>query len=106
MSNQVNPKEIPKRADKAISLLEGLIDQLHYFYNGDELKFKQNVLKDATEIENILKDLSVNKKETFRRISKKYEEYYKNKSDPIVDVDDTKLNESIRQRYKDNVKKD
>ena len=41
--------QVPKRADKAIQLLEGLIEQLHYFYNGDDPKFKKNVLKDAVK---------------------------------------------------------
>ena len=64
--------EVPKRANHAIELLAGLVEQLHYFY-GEDRKFKTDVLKDAIEIENILKDLSVNKKETFKRIAKKYE---------------------------------
>ncbi len=98
--------EVPKKADKAIGLLSGLVEQLHYFY-ADDRRFKTDVLRDAIEIENILKDLAVNKKETFKRIAKKYEEYYKNKStDVVADVDDTKLNDSVRNRYRHDIKKD
>ena len=101
--------EVPKRANHAIELLEGLIEQLHYFY-GDNRKFKTDVLKDAIEIENILKDLAVYKKETFKRIAKKYEEYYKKKQEAIditvANADDSKLNESIRNRYRHDFKED
>ena len=101
--------EVPKRANHAITLLEGLVEKLHYFY-GDNRKFKTDVLKDAIEIENILKDLAVNKKETFRRVAKKYEEYYKKKQQAIdnavATADDAKLNESIRDRYRHDFKKD
>lgn len=96
--------EIPKRADKAIGLLSGLVEQLHYFY-GEDRRFKTDVLKDAIEIENILKDLSINKKETFKRIAKKYKEYYETKSDNVINnVDDSKLNERIRDKYKHDFK--
>ena len=102
--------KIPKRADKAIQLLEGLVEQLHYFYNGHESKFKIEVLRDAVEIENVLKDLAVNKKETFKRVAKKYEEYYRKKQEAIdnavVNTNDTKLNDSIKQRYRHDFKKD
>lgn len=103
-------EKIPKNADNAIELLEKLVTQLHYFYNGDELKFKKNVLKDAVEIENTLKELAINKKDTFKRIANKYESYYKRKQEAIdntvINTDDTKLNESIRDRYRHDVKKD
>ena len=100
----------PKRADKAIGLLDNLVELLHYFYNGNEDKFRKDVLKSATEIEDILKELAVNKKETFKRISKRYEAYYRKKQEAIdntvVNADDTKLNDSIKTRYKQNIKKD
>lgn len=99
-------QEIPKRADKAIKLLDGLIEQLHYFYQ-DDRRFKKEVLKDAIEIESILKELAVNKKETFKRIAGKYKRYYENKNDSVIDsVNDSKLNESIKQRYKSDIKRD
>ena len=105
----VQVTKAPKRADKAIQLLEGLVEQLHYFY-GDNRKFKTDVLKDAIEIENALKDLAVNKKETFKRIAKKYDEYYKRKQQAIdntvANADDAKLNDSIRDRYRHDFKKD
>ena len=95
--------KVPKRADKAIELLEGLVNQLHYFY-GENRKFKTDVLKDAIEIENTLKDHAINQKDTFKRIAKKYDEYYKKKQEAIDNTvssaDDAKLNDSIRTRYK------
>jgi len=101
--------EVPKRANHAITLLEGLVEQLHYFY-GEDRKFKTDVLKDAIEIENILKELAVNKKETFRRVAKKYDEYYKKRQQAIdnavATADDAQLNESIRDRYRSDFKKD
>ena len=103
-------KKLPKKANKAIGLLEGLIEQLHYFYNGNEEKFRRGVLRSATEIENTLKDLAVNKKDTFKRINKKYEEYYRKKQEAIdntvANATDTKLNDSIKQRYRHDFKKD
>ena len=105
----VQVTKVPKRADKAIQLLEGLVEQLHYFY-GDDRKFKTSVLKDAIEIENVLKDLAVNKKETFKRVAKKYEEYYRKKQEAIdntvVNTNDAKLNDSVKQRYRHDFKKD
>lgn len=100
--------KLPKKADKAIELLDGLVEQLHYFYGNNDRKFKTDVLKDATDIENILKDLAVNKKETFKRIARKYSEFYKKKRETmdITDVDDTKLNDSLTKRYKQNTEKD
>jgi hypothetical protein len=57
-----------------------------------------------------LKDHAVNQKDTFKRIAKKYEEYYKKKQQAIdttvANADDTKLNESIRDRYRHNFKED
>ena len=98
--------EIPKRAEKAILLLEGLVEQLHYFY-GDHRRFKTDVLKDAIEIENILKELSINKKETFKRIAKKYENYYKRKKESIIDdVDDSILLDVVKKKYKEDIKRD
>lgn len=93
------------KADNAIELLDGLVEQLHYFYNGEETKFKEHVLKSATAIEDTLKELSVNKKETFKRIAKKYDEYYKNKHG-AVDINDEQLNDSVKQRYQSDFKAD
>lgn len=75
--------KVPKRADKAIQLLEILVDQLHYFYNGN-VKFKKDVLKPAKEIENILSELAINKKETFKRIAKRYKDLYDKKIDNVT----------------------
>ena len=101
--------DIPKRADNAIQLLEGLINQLHYFY-GEDRRFKTDVLKDAIEIENTLKEHAINKKDTIKRIAKRYEEYFRKKQDAVnstvVNADDTKLNDSIRSRYKHDFKED
>lgn len=94
--------KVPKRANKAIGLLENLVEKLHYFY-GDHQDFRNDVLKPAMEIEDILKDLSINKKETFKRISRKYEDYYKRKQaamDTVVsNVSHEDLNESLKKRY-------
>ena len=101
--------EVTKRANKAIKLLDGLVDQLHYFY-GDHPNFRKVVLNDAIEIENVIKDSSVNKKETFRRIAKKYEEYYRKKQEAVdnavAGTNDAKLNERIKQRYRLDFKQD
>jgi len=102
--------KLPKRADKAIGLLDGLIEQLHYFYGSSDDKFKKHVLKDAVEIENTLKDLAVNKKGTFKRVAKKYENYYRKKQEAIdntvANATDAKLNDSIRNRYRHDFKED
>ena len=102
-------EEVPKRANHAITLLEGLVEKLHYFY-GTDRRFKTEVLKDAIEIENTLKDHAINQKETFKRLAEKYEIYYKKKQQAIdntvADADDTKLNESIRNRYRHDFGKD
>jgi hypothetical protein len=92
--------KIPMRADKAISLLDGLVEQLHYFYGNNDSKFRKHVLKDAIDIENLLKDLSINKKDTFKRIAKRYESYYRKKQEAVVNTTDSALNDSIRNRYK------
>ena len=101
--------KLPKRADNAIQLLEGLINQLHYFY-GEDRRFKTDVLKDAIEIENTLKEHAINKKDTIKRVAKRYEEYFRKKQDAItntvVNADDTKLNDSIKHRYRSDFKKD
>lgn len=96
--------KVPKKANKAISLLEDLVEKLHFFY-GDHENFRNDVLKPASEIEDILKELAVNKKETFKRISKKYEEYYRQKQEAI-DITVTKaseqdINERMADRYKE-----
>lgn len=97
--------EIPKKANKSIRLLEGLVEQLHFFYGDNPEKFKKHVLKDAIEIENNLKDLAINKKETFKRISKRYEEYYRKRAD-IIDTANVDIDDSIRKRYRSDIKKD
>lgn len=101
--------KVPKKADKAIGLLDGLVEQLHYFYM-DDTRFRRDVLKDAIEIENTLKDLAINKKGTFRRIAKKYEEHYRKKQEAIdntvANATDAKLNDSIRNRYRHDFKED
>ena len=95
--------KVPKRANKAISLLEDLVEQLHYFYGDDDTKFKKHVLNNALEIENILKDLAINKKDTFKRIAKSYNEYYRKKQEVIdntvANATDIDLNTSIKNRY-------
>jgi hypothetical protein len=68
----------PKKAAKAIELLDNLADQLHYFY-GNSPKFRPEVLVHVLEIEQILRDLAVNQMETHHKIAKRYESYYKNK---------------------------
>ena len=102
--------EVPKRANRAITLLDGLVEQLHYFYGNNDVKFRKSVLKDAIEIENVLKDLAVNKKDTFKRIAKKYEEHYRKKQEAIdntvANATDAKLNDSIRNRYRHDFKED
>jgi len=100
--------KIPKKADKAIQLLEGLVEQLHWFYGNNDKKFKEHVLKDATQVEDILKELAINKKETFKRIARKYSELYKKKQEAmdIANIDDTQLNDSIRNRYRPDTNKD
>lgn len=101
--------KLPKKADKAIKLLEKLVEQLDFFYFGDRTKFRKHVLKDAIEIENILKDLAINKKETHRRIAKRYEismeKKIKEHDDKLLDVNDTKLNERIKRQYDHDFKK-
>jgi len=95
--------KVPKRANKAISLLEDLVEQLHYFYGNNDTKFKRHVLKNAVEIENILKDLAINKKDTFKRIANVYSEYYRKKQEVIdttvTSATDIDLNTSIKNRY-------
>ena len=95
--------KVPKRANKAIGLLEDLVNQLHYFYGNNDTKFRKHVLPHAVEIENILKDLSINKKETFKRIARSYENYYRNKQDAvnvaIDNADEKSLNDSLRTIY-------
>ena len=101
--------KVPKKADKAIGLLDGLVEQLHFFYMDDD-RFRRDVLKDAIEIENTLKELAINKKGTFRRIAKKYEEHYRKKQESIdntvANATDAKLNDSIRNRYRHDFKED
>ena len=52
----------------------------------------------------------INKKDTFKRIANRYEEYYKKKQEAldnaVANADDTKLNDSIKQRYRTDFKKD
>ena len=98
----------PKRAQKALDLLEHLVEQLHYFYGENDHRFRQDVLQSAFQIENILKDLAVNKVETHKRIALKYENYYKKKlaSTSVDSVDESKLNDSIKERYRQDFKKD
>lgn len=71
-------EKTPKKAARAIDLLGKLVDQLHYFY-GTSPKFKKEVLHAATEIEDILKILAVNKTETHHKIASKYKRYYEEK---------------------------
>ena len=91
--------KVPKRADKAIGLLDDLVEQLHYFYGTNEREFKKSVLKSAIEIENTLKDLAVNKKDTFKRIAQKYESYYKKKAE--ITTTEEEITDSVKTRYKE-----
>jgi len=97
--------KLPKKANHAIGLLEELVELLHYFYK-DHPDFRKDVLNPAREIEDILKDLAINKKETFKRIAAKYKEYYEKKHEITVGITDDRLNDSVKQRYRSNIKKD
>jgi hypothetical protein len=55
-----NPKE-PKRAVIAKEYLHEIVELLHYFYQNEE-RFRQDVLKKAVYIEDVLEKLSVDKK--------------------------------------------
>jgi len=102
-------QKLPKRADMAIHLLEGLVEQLHYFYGTNIHKFKIDVLKDAFEIENVLKDLAINKKETFKRLRDRYDHYYEKKLEThdstLLNTNDVKLNVRIKEQYKTEVRR-
>lgn len=96
----------PKTADKAIELLEGLVELLHYFYMEHE-NFRKDVLVPATEIENTLKGLALDKEKTFKRINDKYAEYYKKKQETnVASITDAQLNDSVTQRYRHDFGKD
>lgn len=100
--------KVPKKANKAIGLLDDLVTKLHYFY-GEHPDFRRDVVNPASQIENILKELAINKKETHKRIADKYEKYYKKKqdaSDAVAAANDASLNESVKSRYRLNTKKD
>lgn len=97
-------KKTTKKSDKCIELLNDLVDQLYFFYGNRNKEFKDNVIKPATIIENTLRELAVNKKTTFKQIAERYEKIYKQKQkkviDIITDLDDTKLNQSVSERYR------
>jgi len=70
----------PKKATKAIEILDGILSQLEYFYGGmDHPRFREDALKPILEIEQLLKDLAINKRETHRTIAKRYEKLYEDK---------------------------
>ena len=69
-----------RKAAKGIELLEGIIRQLEFFYGGNQHpNFRNDALKPILEVEQLLKDLAINKRETHRTIAKRYEKLYENK---------------------------
>ena len=70
----------PKKASKAIELLDSILNQLEFFYGGmSHPRFREDALKPILEIEQLLKDLAINKRETHKTIAKRYEKLYEDK---------------------------
>ena len=84
MKNKKEKIKTPRKAARAIDLLDKLVGELHYFY-GNSPKFRTEVLNFATEIEGILKELAVNKTEAHHKIATKYKKYYEEKLKEIED---------------------
>jgi Mn-dependent DtxR family transcriptional regulator len=100
-------EEVSKRIENVINELEDLVDQLHYFYNGNEKEFRTHVLKKANIIEDTLREVSISKTEAHRRIAKRYEKHYSDKikelDDMVNNIDDAVLSKKITKRYKKNI---
>lgn len=94
----------PKRIDKAVGLLDNLVDQLHYFYGNNEKAFRKDVLKPAVEIEHVLKELSASKTDTFKMIAKKYEEFFKQKQIEQLQKSEEEITDSVKNRYNKELK--
>lgn len=69
-----SPKE-PKKARKAIEELHELVGQLKFFY-GQGSRFKEDVLKKAIYIEDVLHELSIDKKIDHARFISKFKDLF------------------------------
>lgn len=70
----------PKRVQKAIATLDKIIDYLHY-YMGDSPEFKKMVRVDLQEIEDLLRELSVDQKLQNIRLAKKLKALWESRED-------------------------
>jgi hypothetical protein len=65
----------PKRVRKAIMTLDKMIDYLHY-YMGDCPEFKHMVRVELQDVEDLLRELSVERKVENARLAKKLKAYW------------------------------
>jgi hypothetical protein len=70
-----NKVKQPKKALKAIEELHVLVDQLRFFYPEDN-RFRDEVLKRAVYIEDVLCELSIDKKIDHARFASKFKNLF------------------------------
>ena len=78
--------EPPKRARKAIKKLHKLVDLLEYFCGRDSRFFRDTVVKDlASDIEDVLHELSIEKNIDHIRLATKLKGVWKKQQDDMID---------------------
>lgn len=66
----------PKRVQKALDTLDTLLEWLHY-YMGDCTEFRKFVRQEVTDLENLLRELSLDQKVHNIRLAKKLKAIWK-----------------------------
>lgn len=97
----------PKKARKGIAHLHGLVEQLRFFYQDSE-RFKKEVLTSAIYIEDVLHELSIDKKLDHARFITKFKNLFQKENEELKgEVSELKQElkergEKIKELIKDN----
>lgn len=95
MTKKNNAKE-PRKAKIAIDHLQDLVGQLEYFYQNPE-KFRKEVLKKAVYIEEILYELSVDKKIDHARFISRFKHLFAKENEELKE-EVRELKEELKER--------
>lgn len=98
VTNQKTNKKVrePKKAVRAIEHLHSLVDQLRFFYH-DNSRFKTEVLEKGIYIEDVLRELSVDKKVDHARFISRFKNLFGKEVEELkCEVED--LKEELKER--------
>jgi FtsZ-binding cell division protein ZapB len=93
-----NKVKEPKKAQKAIEYLHEMVDHLRYFYHNND-NFKKHVLKKAIYVEDVIRELGVDKKIDHARFISKFKDLFGKQVEELKE-ENRELKEELKERGK------